>query len=547
MSKYAGRTAAPSRGRLLSGAPGHGMRALLLCGVFAGLPVSPANAQDAAPKAAASSDRRVDINEYVVEGNTLLPVIDIQRAVYPYEGPQRPVGDTEKARAALEKAYADRGYQAVVVSLPPQNVRGGVVHIQVAEAKIGKVTISGQQYASEGQVMRALPSARSGQVPNFQDLNRDLVALNSRSADLQVTPQLKPGSAADTIDVDLTVADNRPLHGGLELNNNYSQDTHKLRLQANLAYTDLWGLGHSVSAYYSVAPQARTDASVYVASYSAPITQDFRLSLTGLKSDSNVATVGGTGVIGRGWSSTLGGDWQLPSLGSYTHDFQAAIAYKHFTDVVSVTGQSDSAPITYYPLSLTYNGNWRGERDLLSFSGALNLAIRGIGSDGNAFDFKRFNARPNFLYFRGSASEQHDFSFAQLYLEADGQLSNQPLISNEQFSEGGNGSVRGYLQAEGLGDNGIHTSAELRTPELAPYTKVLDALRLFAFTDAARAWLISPLPQQQDDFSELGVGLGLRGKYRWINFEGDWGHALKNGATTDAGADRFYFRIYSNF
>jgi hemolysin activation/secretion protein len=65
--------------------------------------------------------------------------------------------------------------------------------------------------------------------------------------------------------------------------------------------------------------------------------------------------------------------------------------------------------------------------------------------------------------------------------------------------------------------------------------------------DAARSWLIDPLPQQQDDFSELGVGLGLRGKIKWINFEGDWGHALKDSVDTKAGDDRLYFRIYANF
>ncbi|MEI9992999.1 MAG: ShlB/FhaC/HecB family hemolysin secretion/activation protein [Rhizomicrobium sp.] len=544
--------------------PAPRLRAVLAIGAIAMLSARNAEAQDgpaaaaapptapvAPPAAVPTPPRLVDINEYQVEGNSLLDPVEIERTVYPFLGPQRPTGDAEKARAALEALYADKGYQAVVVQLPPQNVRDGVVHIRVIEAKIGAVTVSGQHYSREADIRRALPSARSGKVPNFKDLNKDLVALNGRSADVQVTPQLKPGSAADTIDVDLTVADSPPIHSSVELNNNYSQDTHPLRLEANFSFDNLWGIGHAFSAYYDYAPQHMDDAAVYVLSYSMPVPEsDIRLSLTGLKSDSNVTTVGSTGVIGRGYSLTLAANAPLPSLGDYTQSLQAGFAFKHFTDVVSITGQSNDAPITYYPLSVTYNASWRGEQDLVNLSAAVNFSFRGLGSSSDAYDAKRYRALPNFVYLRASANLQHDFASGwQLYLESDGQFSNEPLISNEQFSAGGNGSVRGYLQAEALGDNGIHSAIEFRTPELAPLVDkdadLLNELRLFAFTDAARSWLLSPLPQQQDDFSLLGVGLGLRARIKFINVEGDWGHALKDSSATRSGEDRFYFRIYS--
>src|ERR1700761_4993222 len=93
------------------------LRALLLAGsaLFAAAALLPGvavaqNSPGAAAKQASAPERRGDITEYIVDGNTLLAAIEVQRAVYPFEGPQRPVSDTEKARAALEKAYADRGY-----------------------------------------------------------------------------------------------------------------------------------------------------------------------------------------------------------------------------------------------------------------------------------------------------------------------------------------------------------------------------------------------------------------------------------------------------
>ena len=39
--------------------------------------------------AADSNARRVNINEYIVRGNTVLDARDIEKAVYPYLGPDR--------------------------------------------------------------------------------------------------------------------------------------------------------------------------------------------------------------------------------------------------------------------------------------------------------------------------------------------------------------------------------------------------------------------------------------------------------------------------
>ncbi|HEX4182634.1 MAG TPA: POTRA domain-containing protein, partial [Caulobacteraceae bacterium] len=286
-------------------------------------------------------DHRVDINEYDVSGNSLLSVIEVQSAVYPFEGPGRPTDDTEKARAALQKAYENKGYQAVTVVLPAQTVVGGVVKLQVIETKTAKVTVSGRKYVSEHEVLDALPALKPGQSPDFKALNTQLVNLNTRSADLQVTPQLKPGAQGDTIDVDLAVQDKLPVHGGLEINNRYSPDTHQLRLQASLAYDNLWGLDHTLSGLFDVAPQDTHDALVYALTYGLPLPgTPLRLTITGLRSDSNVSTLGSTDVIGKGDSVTVTASLPLSPIGAYQQSLQFGMAYKDFNEVVSLAANT---------------------------------------------------------------------------------------------------------------------------------------------------------------------------------------------------------------
>src|SRR3546814_9320522 len=59
----------------------------------------------------------------------------------------------------------------------------------------------------------------------------ELMALNSRSADRQVTPELKAGATPGTVDVALNVEDKLPLHGGLEVSNRRSEE-HTSELQS---------------------------------------------------------------------------------------------------------------------------------------------------------------------------------------------------------------------------------------------------------------------------------------------------------------------------
>jgi len=550
------------------GAVARGLRDMLLCSAclaafsLSGIAARAADVAPASPTPAPSAPvRHFEINAFEVEGNSVLDEVAIDAAVEPYLGPDRVMSDIDGARAALEKAYASRGYQTVYVVLPPQTVKGGVVRLKAVETKIGSVAVKGTRYASEGRITQALPSLTPGTVPNLKTLNGELVALNGQSGDRQVTPSMKPGAAQDTIDVALDVEDKLALHGGLELNNKYSRDTTPLRLQANLSYDDLWGMGHSLSGLYSVAPQNRDDGEVYALTYSAPIPgSDVKLSATGLVSNSNVNTLGGTDVLGKGHSVTVTGTVPLGTVGDYFHYLTASFAWKDFNDTVALGGQANDAPITYYPLSISYVGSLRGTSDQFSFNAGLTASLRGLGSDRVHFDTARYRADGDFLYTRLGATWLHNLPYGiDLFTEVDGQIANSPLVSNEQFSLGGDGSVRGYLQSEGLGDDGIRASVELRSPNLGQWMGAymashVDDLRFVGFLDSARAWLHDPLPQQQSYFEARSFGFGLTGQaLQYLNASVFVSDPLDStvgpgqSGSTKSGQMRVQFRVWTQF
>src|SRR5262249_7908778 len=76
-----------------------------------------ATAQPEAPK--------FDILEYQVEGTTVLPVLQVEKAVYSYPGEGKTIKDLEGARDALEKVYQAAGYFTVRVDIPEGRERCG--------------------------------------------------------------------------------------------------------------------------------------------------------------------------------------------------------------------------------------------------------------------------------------------------------------------------------------------------------------------------------------------------------------------------------------
>jgi len=141
---------------------------------------------------------RFDIDDFAVQGADKLPEIDIEEAIYPYLGPNKSADDVEKARAALEKAYHDKGYQTVSVAVPQQNVQRKVVVLKVTELKVGRLRVKNSRYFDLEKVKDGAPSLREGALPNFGEVTKDIVALN-QWPDRRVTPALRAGTTPGSI------------------------------------------------------------------------------------------------------------------------------------------------------------------------------------------------------------------------------------------------------------------------------------------------------------------------------------------------------------
>ncbi|MGV3510844.1 MAG: ShlB/FhaC/HecB family hemolysin secretion/activation protein [Novosphingobium sp.] len=405
---------------------------------------------------------------------------------------------------------------------------------------------------------------QEGRPLDLKSLQAELSAAN-RFPDRTVSPAFKPGAEPGSIDVDLNVQDSLPLHASAELNNDNSPSTTDLRASASVRYSNLFGAGHTLSASAIVAPRAPRESKVFSGSYLAPfIGSPWSVLLYGYSSNSNVAALGGTNVLGDGFQIGLRGIYRLPSKSS-SQSISFGVDYKDFNQQIFVGGvNAGTTPINYLPMVVEYTYAKGGEYTQFDASLGMTAGLRAIKkvrqlctpgqvicTPVDQFQDKAVDSVENF--FRLNLGLNYQLSTkSDIILKAGltGQLADTHLVSNEQFGLGGSSSVRGYYQSEAVADNGVGGTFEIQSPSLANmFGTFVDELRFFGFVDAGYTYLLGRIPAEQArDFTLVGAGGGLRIQlFRHLSGNVIAGVPLVAGPVSKKGDPRVTFQVKSEF
>ncbi len=495
-----------------------------------------------------------DLLELRVKGNTLIEKTQLERTVYPFLGLKKSIDTVEQARDALESLYRTKGYQTVAVDIPEQNVKNGVVYLNVVEGKVSRLRVKDSRYFALGNIKAGVPELAEGNVPNMPKMQEQLTALSNQSPDRKITPVLRAGETPGTLEVDLKVKDSLPLHGRIELNGRNTASTSRLRLVSTLHYDNLWQKLHSASIMYQVSPENNEEVDVWAGTYAMPIpTTDAKLAFYAVSSSSNaqIASAGALNVIGIGNIYGTRLIKPLPSLDNYFHTLTLGVDYKDFSEDLNLIGADTiKTPITYLPFMVQYGSSLKGKEWLTSFNIGVNFSVRGLGNDQDEFKNKRYKSQSNYAALTGGINFTHNLPYGmEIFSRISGQKADSPLISNEQFSLGGMQSVRGYFETQALADDGLMGSIELRSPHLLPGNRdIVDKLQAVIFVDGGRGWIQNALPGNSKGSELASTGLGMRFQL-WKYFVGvlDLGFPLVDLAPVQKGDPKLHFNIATEF
>lgn len=493
----------------------------------------------AAPAPAAPvADPRFDIDRFTVRGATLVTPEAIKVLFAPYIGKSKDFGDVQRALEALEKAYTSKGYSAVQVILPEQQIDDGEVEFEVVEAKIGKIVVEGNKYFNEANIRASLPLVRQGQPPNIFQIADNLRMANENPAK-QTTVLLRSGAEEGQVDAVVRVADERPNKLSLTLDNTGTQQTGVFRLGFGYQNANVWNRDHVLNFQYVTAPNDddRTNRMglypnkhvfIFGAQYRIPLyrrgdTLDFSAGYSNVDSGvvANLFNISGSGsIFGVRYNQNL------DKIGDFEHKLSYSLDWRAYRSVVrqiGVAGFGLVPDVTVHPISLTYAGNYRKSESDSSFSVSVSQNLPGgIDAGTGAFQGDPFAvpARPparegaNPRYFIARWGFNHNRALPrdwQFRFGMNGQLTRDMLISGEQFGIGGADSVRGYLEREIINDNGYRGTVEFYTPDFGNIMPRAGArIRALAFYDWGGVKRVRPGVLEIHYQHIASAGLGLR-------------------------------------
>lgn len=502
----------------------------------------------------AAETQRFEIKHFEIVGNSIFDSERLQSVVHDFTGPDKSAEDVEAARTVLEKFHHDNGFPTVLVNIPEQSVEAGVVRLQVIEARIRDVRVKDNKYYTKERILRDLPSLRPGNIIYLKTLQQELARAN-QSQDMKVVPVVVPTPAIDQLDVELEVTDKLPLHGKIGFDNRATPNSPDYKVSTSLSYDNLWQANHSLSVQYQTAVDDPAKEKVFAASYLLPNpwVPDHLIAMYGVISDSDKAAGEGFNVLGKGNIVGLRYIIPLTPLDDYTHLLTLGLDRKNFDETLSSESTEDiKTPIHYLPMLFSYTSTLLDGWGSTNFSLGINILFRELYSSVDEFREKRYRARGNYFYLVAGVERKQELpGGTDIYFKVDGQKSDQPLISNEQYSAGGMSNVRGYLESEVLGDDAFHSTTELSNKNLdIVFGEKEDAINFlpYIYYDVAMLWLHSPLPSEDKSRTIQGTGAGIRGlALDQFHYNFDIGRALESGVNTAAGTTRLYFNMEYQF
>lgn len=460
----------------------------------------------------------------------------------------------------LEQAIRREGWSFYRIVLPAQKISVGVVKFDVISYQLDDIRVEGNTHFDDANVLRAVPSLRSGIEPNILIISSEVNRAGRHPAKkLRLT--FEEGVPGESVHARLQVRDQKPWVAFGVLQNNGSDETHHMRLTAGAQHSNVFNRDHVFNFSYTTAPAEPDAVQQYGLSYSIPFYgQNLHVSTFYANSDvdsgtiQNIFDVSGAGEI-YGVSVTRYlprfslARFDLPGFVPtvYDHSLQASLEDRHFENDITTLGIPIGTDVRTRPAAIRYQVSHASLKNRFDFGIQWTISLSG-GDDNSDSEYaaNRARATNNWQNLRGNFDWAYTFASEwNATLDLDWQYSEEPLVPAEQFGIGGIRSVRGYEEREVTGDSGFALRFDVMAPprtmsellEAAQLVERLDFLertRLFGFFDTGYRDNDEPPSPGTGHKAISSAGLGLLWRSDAFSLRLDVATAFDNTGETDS-------------
>jgi len=403
------------------------------------------------------------VSRIEIAGNTHIGTQTLHALVASGEGQRITLPELAVLAGRITDYYHAHGYPLARAIVPAQTMHDGVVHIEIIEARYGKVIVHNQSDVRSGLIDATLAQLKSGTVVSQAQLDRSLLLLSDIPG-LLVNAALRPGAEVGSSDLQIEARSAARVIGNVTLDDGGDRYTGRARVGGNLGVLEPLHqgdvLGFSVLSSGSGMNYGRLSYDALLngegtrlgAGYSA-----LHYRLGGKLSD----------LDGHGTAQDGTVFLKQPLVRSRNVNLYAQVQYDHLklNDDIGVGDIETRRHLDNVTASLTgdvRDGLLAGAVNTWAASGTYGHVgfddAPAEAADALAADTQGRFSKWNLNVARLQGLDAND----ALYLELGGQWTHGNLDPSQQLVLGGPTSVRAYDVSAITGDTGWQLTTELR-------------------------------------------------------------------------------------
>jgi hemolysin activation/secretion protein len=453
----------------------------------------------------------ITVERFEIVGSTVFSSEELAEVTAQYTKKPITFAELLQAASAITQLYTGRGYVTSGAFSPADQTfrtQGGIVRIEVVEGSLEAIQVSGTRRLNPDYVRSRLAVATAKPL-NVNRLLEALQLLQLNPLLRNISAELSAGSSAGQSLLEVTVTEAQSFSTQLRLDNNRSPSVGSFRRGLQINEANLFGQGDVVSIAY-----LNTDGSnALEVNYTYPLNPD-----------------NGTLSLGYrpAWNNVIERPFNALDIQGATRDYDLTfrqpliltLGQEFALGLTATRRESDTALLGIpFPLSPGADDQGRTRLSVLRFfqdftqrSSRQVIAARSQFSLGLGLFDATINETPpdgRFFAWRGQGQWVRLLAPDTLLLvRGDLQLADRALVPIEQFSLGGQETVRGYRQDLLLSDNGATASVEVRLP-IFRLPDLSGVLQVAPFIDFGTAFNSSGEANPNPN-TLASVGLGLQ-------------------------------------
>lgn len=493
-------------------------------------PAPKIDVQDRRPEMTSPDDTqvRIQVKRIVITGHRPSDEAALY-AVLPgsegYAGWEMTLAELKACAAAITSYYRKGGFALTFAYVPAQDIKEGIVELQVVAGRIDKVLLEGNGYYTSDFILNHVGRLQRGHAMRLDDLERSLYTLNDYPG-LSVRATLRQGDTPGATDLYLTAEDRFPVMFMVDYDNYGSENVGRHRVGMEAGAHNLWEEGHSLSIR-GVSSLDSSDGELLFgrATYVLPLNSTGGQIVAYGSMYDYEAKGPLTSLQPTGSGEVYG--WLMSQPFQRGHEFslttEIGMEVKNLEQqLLGFTTGEDHLRILVAAVRLEWTDPWWGR---WVANGTLRQGLgefmNGMGDDDP--DASRLNADGDFTKLSLTVYRlQKIWEHLHLVGKIHTQWAQEPLVVSEQIAIGGHDSVRGYPSFEFMGDRGYAATAEARftvpwmegvADPFNPKRTLKDVLQVAAFMDIGEGMREEPAFGERERRVLSGAGVGFRLNY----------------------------------